>query len=458
MSKPKLLFNAVHESIFNSIFPWANINNHPMTAIEEVYKDFQLRTLVDGSLYQYLGQDDQDKPQYSQPLPYNPKTNPVAIRGTYQSERELPARQPVGSYFLVGGDYVHEQWVMYLLHNILEPIGVELKKSILRLAGTRRKNDWHFDYVSNGIFYTMMSNKASVIQVTRHEPSEHELVNQAVLNQQMGPKRNLSLSESQLLAQALEQLSKGTTPVPARKELKFNVDIRQFSGEDRFDEVYQNAVALLLDPKSQGAKLIIVVAYAVEGYFNKLVNFINHFIETQKLDIVVKFEGVWEAPIITTIPVVDQRMQAVIDGMNATHDKLREIRQLIVKANHISAFQHNELQQIAPQLYQTKINVQDMAEIANAEDPTALFYGKDPMVIDQDVMMMCLAIDRYLDAGKLPPVVQQRPMQDIPIAAVNMNQLQCQELESKIARINPGDALYTPLLNKLMALRAGHAR
>lgn len=447
-NQTKRIFNAVHESVFNSVFPWANINNHPMDVIEEVYQGFQIRAIVDGHVYQYLGQDDQGKPQYSNPIKYDVSNRP-RIRSSFQTERDLPVVSTPGTYYLVGGEFLEEQWVTYLTHMVLEPIGIELKKAILRHAGTRRKHEWHFDYVSNGIFYQLASTKPSVVAPTINRLSEQELINQVILDLQAPPKRNPLLNDQQLLAQFREQLENGVLPAPKRPEVSYTVDIREYGNDEKMQQVYQHAVGLLNHPSSHGAKLNITVTYTVQGYFDKLVTFINQFIEMHRLDIVVGFKPDWSSP----LPVISKQVQPVVDHTALIGDKLRQLRQAIVKSNRISDNQALELQSLAPELYRMGFTPNDLAELMNVDDPTLRFYGKDPMLIDQNVIMMCMAIDRYLDGPALPKVMVQQPMvQEVPLAAVNMNGLLRQELQEKLNRIDPSEPAYVEILQRIQNL------
>lgn len=446
----RMLFNAVHESIFNSIFPWANINNHPFDAIEKVYENFQIRNIVDGDVYQYLGEDNQGNPQYSKPIPYAREQHHGCITASYQTERELPVRAPLGSFFLVGGDTVTEQWVVYLIQSILEPIGLELKNAILRSAGTRRKFEWHFEYVSNGIFYQIASSKPAVISI--HKPvSEYELVNRAVLNEQAKPGIPLysQMSDHQALEAALKQL---TQMKPVVHESKFTVDLRPYSSVEQFGNVLQQAVSLITNPNLQGSKVNIVVTYTVEGYFNKLVSFINQFIEDKQLNVVVSFKADWIRPTTQAIPSADHRVTTLVNQMDEKAEQLRQIRFKIVKDNHISELQGVELMKTAPELYRMGFTPQDMAELMNVDDPTMRFYGKDPMILDQHVIMMCMAIDRYLEGGTLPQAVPvSKPVSEIPLAALNMNNLLIQELQQRLLSLDPNDKDYAKLYNGIVA-------
>lgn len=448
-SKTKRIFNALHESVFNSIFPWANINNHPLTAIEEAYEGYQLRSIVDGYVYQYLGKDNQGKPQYSSPIPYAPKEHNVW--GQFESEEELPVNSTPGALYLVGGEFAAEQWVTYLVHSVLEPIGIELKKAILRHAGTRRKFEWHFEYVSNGIFYTLASAKPAVIEQPARQLSEFDQINRAILAQQAVPTLKLNnMSDYRLVEQALQALHQPA--VKQRPETSFTVDIRPYANEEQFNKVLIDAAGLLGTPKVQGSKLTITVTYTVQGYFDKLVTFINQFIETNRLDIVVVVKSDWARPIVEATPVVDHYMQGVMQKTASVNAQLKTLRQDIVKANRITELQGRELAQLAPELFRMVITPNDMAELMNVDDPTMRFYGKDPMLLDQPVLMMCLAIDRYTDGPALPQqVAVPQVEQAVPLAAVNMNGLLIQELQGRLAALDPNDKDYEKRYRDIIA-------
>lgn len=447
----KIIFNALHESVFNSIFPWANINNHPMTAIEEVYKDFRLITTVDGYVYQCLGQDSQGNAQYSNAISYDRDSHQHQIRDTFLSESELPSQAVQGSLYMVGGDITPEQWVNYLVYSVLEPIGVELKKAILVHAGTRRKFEWHFEYVSNGVFYTLASSRPAIVQQKVTPLTEYELINQTILNQQERqlPKQDIHLSDHQVLERALLALRQ---PKPVQRPMTtFNVDIRPYANDAQFAQVLQHAVGLLSNPNIQGTHLKIVVTYTVQGYFDKLVNFINQFIETNRLDIVASVKGDWVRDPVTTVSPVDHQMQHIANNQASIQDKLLEIRRLIVKANNVTDLQGRELHDLAPELFGMGFTPSDMAELMNVEDPTLRFYGKDPMLINQNVLMMCLAIDRYLEGPALPQVVAApKPAMEIPLASLNMNGLLVQELQAKLAALNKADANYEKMYRDII--------
>lgn len=432
-----LIFNALHESVFNSIFPWANINNHPITAIEEVYKDFRLITTVDGFVYQCIGQDDRGIAEYSKPIPFDKTQHQHYIRDRFESEHDLPAQALPGAVYLVGGDITQEPWVTYLLHSVLEPIGLELSKTIVRHAGTRRKFEWHFEYVSNGVFYTLASSRPAIVKQKVTPLSEYELINRAVLAHLSNqvPKRNALLSDLEYIQRTFDQ-----PVVPTRPVRNFTVDIRPYTNDEAFQQVIHHAAGLLSDKESQGSQLKFTVTYSVQGYFDKLVNFINQFIETNRLDISASVKGDWVRPAIQAISAVDHRSQ-LVDNQNASlQDKLEQIRQQIVKANTITELQGRELNDLAPELYRMGFTPSQMAELMNVDDPTLRFYGKDPMLLSQNVLMMCLAIDRYLEGPALPQVIPvHKPTTEIPLASVNMNGLLIAELQERLAKLDPND-------------------
>lgn len=431
-----LIFNALHESVFNSIFPWANINNHPMTAIEEVYKDYRLCTVVDGVVYQCLGLDERGMAQYSKQIPYDSELHKPYIRDCFQSEHELPAVSQPGAMYLVGGDITHEPWVTYLIHSVLEPIGLELTKVIMRHAGTRRKFEWHFDYVSNGVFYTLASSRPAIVQQKVTPLSEHELINRAVLAQLTSqlPKRNTLLSDLEYIQRAFDQPA-----VVTRPRHNFTVDITPYTNDAAFQEVIHHAVSILSSPTYHGSQIKFIVTYSVQGYFDKLVNFINQFIETNRLDISASVKGEWVRPAIHAVPqIVDHRLQQLAVQNASVQEKLQEIRQLIVKANAVTELQGRELNDLAPEIFKMGFTPNDMAELMNVDDPTLRFYGKDPMLLDQNVLMLCLAIDRYLEGPALPQVIPvHAPPAEIPIASLNMNGLLIQELQMRLAKLDP---------------------
>jgi len=449
-----LIFNALHESVFNSIFPWANINNHPMTAIEKVYQDFRLFAMVDSFVYQCLGQDDQGVAQYSKPIPYDKAQHQHYIRDRFQSEYELPASSVVGSLYLVGGDIAQEPWVTYLIHSVLEPIGLELSKVIMRHAGTRRKFEWHFEYVSNGVFYTLASSRPAIVQQKVTPLSEHELINRAVLAQLSSqlPKRNMLLSDLEYIQRAFDQPAVVKRPVR-----NFTVDITPYTNDATFQEVINNAATLLSDKQSQGSQLKFTVTYSVQGYFDKLVSFINQFIETNRLDVTASVKGEWVRPAIQAVAHIDPRAQLVANQTASVQEKLQKIRQQIVNTNNITELQARELNSLAPEIFGMGFTPNDMAELMNVDDPTLRFYGKDPMLLGQNVLMICLAIDRYLEGPALPQVVPvHKPTTEIPLASVNMNGLLIQELQTRLARLDPNRDDYEKarleLLNALAKL------
>lgn len=145
-------------------------------------------------------------------------------------------------------------------------------------------------------------------------------------------------------------------------------------------------------------------------------------------------------PAIQAISAVDHRSQ-LVDNQNASlQDKLEQIRQQIVKANTITELQGRELNDLAPELYRMGFTPSQMAELMNVDDPTLRFYGKDPMLLSQNVLMMCLAIDRYLEGPALPQVIPvHKPTTEIPLASVNMNGLLIAELQERLAKLDPNN-------------------
>ncbi|ANJ65025.1 hypothetical protein SPECIALG_214 [Erwinia phage vB_EamM_Special G] len=374
------IFAAIHDEIFNETFPWAHINNSLETALATVYADYPLFTLGEPRYWRF-GHNGYEI--------YRPTQNGFNYMDAPHGR--LPQNPPRGSIFKIAGGRVYAEWLSAFVTNTLFGIRNRLHDELLRFVGTAADYEWHFEYVSNGIFYTKVSKNPLVTQ-----PVHIKLQ---------------AMTEAEQIQQAISDLPDVRQPTVGNA-VAVNLDIRAHSSLERIPEVCGYLQQLIMHAQQHHAPLEVKVIYHSKTYYDKVVSFARGFIEQYQLPVKLAFKEQWvdlqqAHPASLGAVSVSSDIPSIKD-IERDHDRLREIRTQLIRNNALSPWLTQELLAIAPGLFSKKISDEEMFTAMMTTDWGVNNKGRrvDATRLNPMVIGAVISIDRQLEGEALPQVTQ----------------------------------------------------
>lgn len=369
------IFAAIHDEIFNEIFPWASINNGIEQALTKVYPGYDLFGVGQPTYWKYgaLG--------YELFTPGNAPFNYVEIKPGHG----LPSKPPANTICKRPGVRVYAEWLNAFVNTVLAGIHNRLRDEIYRFVGTAANYEWHFEYVTNGIFYTKASKEP--LNILQGQPV-------------------IALTDEEKAQQAILELPVIQPRQQLRNEFVVNVDIRSHSSDELMRDVYLSAQQMLSQRQVLGTRLTFNITYHAKGYYDKLEKFIRQCIEMNNLDVQVSFVQNWIDPIKTKANTPQQERMLVSSYLSDLKDiakdldRVNELRTQIIRNNEVAQWQCKELILIAPEIFSKRISNEELAMAVNMTDWGTDLRGHriDALSLSAVVVGVVVAIDRYLKA------------------------------------------------------------
>lgn len=397
-----MLLSALHEELFNEIFPWANIDNTVQQAIATVYQGYQ--PLVQGKpkLFRYV------HGEYAMVTEQSIK-NVLPIHDLPPG-KSLPTAGSTSHAYRVHGGKTYADYLSGFISNTLTHIRWSLHNELNKYLGTSRNYEWYFEYTANGIVYTRQ--QEAVINYVQPEmpQTEQDLINQ----------------EISLMAKS----NMGTVPrlvIDTTGYENNNWDLLIHQLPNMVTTLYHNAMhAGVMDAE-------IAIHYRNPRYMRDLMLAINHHL----LRVPVRFNivpvqqesaaDVMQAATDSLNRNLSNRsIQVMNDQQNQLADQLLDVRNRIVKRNNVTELDMKELTCLAPEVLNHGIPQNDLSELMSNRDLWYKLNGANPERLCFPVVTLAIAISNHVDVlnGNAPsnvsipifkPTAEEQPISVIPL-------------------------------------------
>jgi len=374
-----LILCAVHEELFNEIFPWARIDNSLQEAMISVYQGFQVLVPQQPRLWRHNGREWQLTTKPTQHIIQ------VPVGGGLPNQP-----QPNATYHVHGG-VTYDQCFNQFIDRTLNTVRWALRCELNKYLGTQRDYEWYYEYAGNGITYTRQ--EKAVITYANVEPeNETELVQQEI-NLQPKPE---PLTPAFVMINLAENESRG--------------------GQDRgTGEVFPDKFTPLLN--SLPAVMNQLYLQAMQSGLMRadiLIRFVNPVFLREVCDRIleltrhlpVKFTVRSEQVPLGHTPAVETVQRALHQRSldQVQHEafdlaaKLTVIRDRIVRRNNVTALDIREINSLEPALLTQTVLNEELYVSVNNREHWYKFSDHNPAELQHPVIGLCLLLSNQIDS------------------------------------------------------------
>lgn len=388
-----MILCALHEELFNEIFPWAKIDNSLQDAIAQVYQGFQALVPRPPRLWRHNGHEWQM---------VNTATGPVVDVPLHGG---LPKQPQNNTTYRVHGGLTYDQCFNQFIDGTLAHIRWALRTEINKYMGTYRDYEWYYEYAGNGITYTRQ-NKAVINYVNVEPETEVEFLQQEIN----------ALPKPEQLTPAYVMINL------AENETRGGFD--KTTGEvfpDKFGALMHGLPAvinqLITHATQVGVmKAEIMIRFVNPTFLREMCDYIEHYTRNLPVKFMIRSEQVQLglAPVANHVDrVLQQRsLDHVQREASELAAKLTVIRDRIARRNNVSELDLREINSLDNTIVSTNVSYDDMYVSVNNRGYWYKFGNNDPAELQQPVIAMCLLLSNHIDflTGHVTGEQQPTPM------------------------------------------------
>lgn len=406
-----MILCALHEELFNEIFPWANINNSLQETIAKVYEGFSALVPAKPSLFIHRGGDwTLTTERDVQGLP----------RINLQAGQGLPGTPPSNVVYCVQGARTYDQCFNQFIDGTLVHVRWALRADINKYLGTQRDYEWYFEYNGNGIVYTR--HDKAVLNYPNPEPeTEVDLIMREIdLQPKLRPKTPAYVAINLAEHETRGGLDKTTNEILPDK---FAALMGAIPGV--LNQLYMKAM------NSGARQAEISILFVNPMFLRELCDFIQQQTMNLPVKFLIKTEQVQiGVPSHTGVAVHRAFQERSIQEMNRQQDKLAEdlsvIRDRIARRNTVTTLDMEDIRNLAPQLLNDAVVYDDVYVSVNNRAHWYKFADQNPEDLQHPVIGMCVLLSNYIDTltghsvttHQQPTPTFQPRAEDVPIGVV----------------------------------------
>lgn len=397
-----MILSAIHEELFNEIFPWANIDNTIQQAIGRVYNGFGPLVMGRAKVFRFV---------HGEYALANERElmNKIPIYDLAPGQ-PLPAGVEGKCAYRIHGGKTYADYLTNFVNNTIAQVRWSLHNELNKYLGTSRNYEWYFEYTANGIVYTRQ--QEAVINYVQPEmpETEHEYINQEI-----------SLMAKPVIT-SIPHLEINTHGYE-------NVNWSQFMEQvpHRLNYLYQAAVTAGVN------EVKVSVRYLNPMHLRELCDVIAH--TTQFLPVRFKVESERRVDehneMVQAINNVNRNLsnrsvQVMNDQQGQLANQLLELRNRIIKRNNVVELDMKELGMLVPDLLNISNLNDDLVSVMHTPDMWHKLNNVNPEKLCYPVVGLAIAISNHIDVlnGNAPsnvsipifnPATEQQPISVIPL-------------------------------------------
>lgn len=374
-----MILCALHEELFNEIFPWAKIDNSLQDAIAQVYQGFQALVPRPPRLWRHNGRE------------WQMVTNAIGPIVDVPLHGGLPKQPQVNATYRVHGGVTYDQCFNQFIDGALAHIRWALRTEINKYMGIYRDYEWYFEYAGNGITYTRQ-NKAVINYVNVEPETEVELLQQEIN----------ALPKPEQLTPAYVMINL------AENETRGGFD--KTTGEvtpNKFEALMQNMPAVInqltMHAMQSGVmKAEIMIRYANPAFLREVCDCVDQCTRNSPVKFLIRSEQVQIglAPVVNQVDrALQQRSLEQVQG-EATKlaTKLTAIRDRIARRNNVTDLDIREINHLDKNILNNAVLADDLYVSVNNSAHWYKFGNLNPSELQQPVIGMCLLLSNHIDA------------------------------------------------------------
>ena len=373
------IFSALHEELFNEIFPWARIDNSVQEAVAEVYTGYAALVAAKPKLW---------RQQAGSWVMVSDSAAMGAQVIDLQPGQGLPRYAVNNALYRVHGGKSYADWLSNFVDNTLGHVRWSLRNELNKYLGTSRNYEWYFDYSGNGILYT----RQGMADVKYIQPE-------------------LPTTEIETIHQEIAYLPKAEEPI--RDVMIVDLTGSESRGSrgsvDKFAALLQQVPKMVSDfcyhILTKGAQRgEILIRYRNPLFMQDLAEALAQLIRNVPVQLTIKSEQITvQSDILSHAEesmkrALAERSLAVIEQQDhQIAEQLRVIRDRIVKRNGVTDLDISEINSLDNTLL-TQAHYNDDAYSA-VRDPRQWykFNNVDPTELQQPVVALALLLSNHID-------------------------------------------------------------